>query len=340
MFTEMTYEAILGDMLSRVTSDVDKREGSVIYDTLAPCAYRLAETYFMLNNFIDLVSGDTAVGEYLDRVVADYGIVRKPAINAERKIITSGTVRIGTRWGFSDTSYLIIELLSKDTYKAQCEQSGEIGNQYTGILENIDNVSDITAQLTDILVSGQEEESDDNLRARFYSQLQTPSTSGNADNYTQWALEVPGVGDAKIFPLWNGNGTVKVLIIDSNMEIDETLEQLVYEHIENVRPIGVTLTVDSPTGKAINLNADIILDGTKTLLEVQSSFNNAFSTYLKQMVFEAYSVSYAKVGSILLSTEGVADYSNLLLNNETANIAISDTEMPLLGTIDLTEVAK
>lgn len=60
MWENMTYENILKDMLGRVTSDVDKREGSVIYDALAPAAYKLAEAYFMLNIFLDLVSGDTA----------------------------------------------------------------------------------------------------------------------------------------------------------------------------------------------------------------------------------------------------------------------------------------
>jgi len=97
VFENMTYENILADMLSRVSSDVDKREGSIIYDALAPCAYQLGQTYFMLNNFIDLVSGDTAVGEYLDRVVADYGIKRKAATYAIRKITTTGAVNIGSR---------------------------------------------------------------------------------------------------------------------------------------------------------------------------------------------------------------------------------------------------
>ena len=35
MWENMTYENILNDMLSRVPSNVDKREGSVIYDALA-----------------------------------------------------------------------------------------------------------------------------------------------------------------------------------------------------------------------------------------------------------------------------------------------------------------
>lgn len=338
MFEEMTYENILADMLSRVTSDVDKREGSVIYDAIAPCAYKLAEIYFMLNNFIDLVSGDTAVGEYLDRVVADYGIKRKQAIKAVRKVETTGQVDLGTRWGLNDTTYIITEKISDTEYKAECEQLGTIGNQYSGALENIDNVSGITATLTDIIVNGADTETDENLRNRFYIQIQSPSTSGNIYNYIKWALEVPGVGDVKVFPLWNGNGTVKILIVDNEMSIDQTLEQKVYDYIETVRPIGATVTVDSPEGKAIDVSANIFLDGSKLIDEVMSEFTKTFTEYLKGTVFQTYSVSYAKIGSVLLSTPGVSDYSNLLLNGDTINIVVSDTEMPIVGTVELSEV--
>jgi uncharacterized phage protein gp47/JayE len=337
MFEEMTYENIMADMLSRITNDVDKREGSPIYMALGPCAYKLAEIYFMLNYFINLVSGDTAVAEYLDRVVADYGITRKPATYAVRKIVTTAAVDIGTRWGLNDTVYKITDLISANVYKAVCEQLGEIGNIYSGQLDNIDNVNGVTATLTDIITVGTDEETDDNLRTRFYAQIQAPSTSGNAANYVEWALEVAGVGDAKVFPIWNGPGTVKVLIVDSNMEVDGTLEQAVATHIELVRPIGATVTVDSPTEKTINVSSNLVLDSSKTLAEVITAFTNAFKEYLKSMVFETYTVSYARIGSILLATAGVEDYSNLLVNTDTANIIIADGEMPIAGTITLTE---
>mgnify|MGYP001004181885 CR=1 FL=1 len=337
MFEDMTYENILNDMLSRVPSDVDKREGSVIYDAIAPAAYKLAEMYYQLNNFIDLVSGDTAVGEYLDRVVADYGITRKHAIYAVRKIETTGAVSIGTRWGIQGVTYTITELITANRYKAKCEQPGEIGNQYSGTLDNIDNISGVTAILTDIIISGEEEETDDNLRARFYDQIQSPSTSGNADNYKKWALEVPGVGDAKVFPLWNGNGTVKVLVIDENMAIDPDLPIKVHDYIETVRPIGATVAVESPEERVIDVSANIELDGSKTLNEVIAAFTSAFTEYLKSTVFETYTVSYARIGSILLATEGIEDYTNLLVNSDTANITIGDEEMPIAGTVALSE---
>ncbi|AUS98616.1 baseplate J protein [Clostridium thermosuccinogenes] len=334
----MTYENILKDMLSRVTSDVDKREGSVIFDALAPCAYKLAETYFKLNNFIDLVSADTAVGEYLDRVVADYGIKRKAATYAVRKVEATAPVDIGTRWGLKDTTYVITEKMSDTEYKAKCEQLGSIGNQYSGLLDNIDNVPDVAAALTDIIISGEDEETDDSLRARFYNQIRTPSTSGNADHYRKWAMEVAGCGDAKVLPLWNGNGTVKVLVVDENMAVDEALPAAVAAHIETVRPIGAAVTVESPQEKVISISAGVVLDGSKTLNDVYNSFSKAFSEYLKDIVFKNYSISYARIGSLLLSTDGVADYVNLLVNGGAANITIGETEVPVAGTIALTEV--
>ena len=338
MWEDMTYENILNDMLSRVTSDVDKREGSIIYDALAPAAYKLAESYFMLNLFLDLVSGDTAVGEYLDRVVADYGITRKPATYAIRQIETNGTIDIGTRWGLNDTTYIITELKSEHTYQAQCEQIGSIGNQYSGQLENIDNVSGVTASLTDIITSGEEEETDDNLRSSFYSQVQSTSTSGNVYDYKRWALEVPGCGDAKVFPLWDGNGTVKVLVINENMEIDPDLPAVVYEYIETVRPIGATVTVESPKEKIINIAANIALDGSASQEDVKAEFASLAAEYFRNATFDFYTISYAKIGSLLLSVPGVADYSGLLLNGDTKNIIIGEDEMPILDDITLAEV--
>lgn len=338
MFENMTYENILNDMLNKVTSDVDKREGSIIYDALAPVAFQLAQNYFMLNNFIDLVFGDTAVGEYLDRVVADFGIKRKQSTKAIRKIITTGVVGIGTRWGIEDTTYTVTEKVSDTIYTAICNQLGTIGNQYSGTLENIDNVGGVTAELVDVVESGVDEETDDNLRNRFYTEIQRPSTSGNADDYIKWALEVPGVGNVRVFPLWNGNGTVKVLIVDSNMAIDETLEPIVYEYIETVRPIGASVTVDSPTGIEISVSANVVLDGSMLIADVQSEFTTELTKYLRSTVFDNYSISYARIGSILLSISGLEDYTDLTINGDTVNITINEDEIPIVGLVSLDEV--
>jgi uncharacterized phage protein gp47/JayE len=339
MWEHMTYESILEDALSHVTSDVDKREGSVIYDALAPACLKIAEYYAQLDNFVDLVFGDKAVGEYLDRVVADFGLTRKPATYAARKVTTNEAVDIGSRWAVGDVVYDITVLISGGVYSAVCETAGSIGNTCSGQLSNIDNTSDAIVMLGDIITSGTDEETDDNLRARFYEQIRKPSTSGNVYDYEKWALSVAGVGGAKVYPLWNGNGTVKALIVDYNKAIDKSLEQKAADYIETVRPIGATVTVTSPTGLEIDVTANAALDGSKTLADVQTAFTNSVSEYLKSIVFRMYSISYAKIGSLLLSTSGVSDYDTLLVNGGAVNIAIPDEDIPVTGTITLSEAS-
>ena len=41
MYEDITYEVILKRMLDRIPSTMDKREGSIIYDALAPAAIEL-----------------------------------------------------------------------------------------------------------------------------------------------------------------------------------------------------------------------------------------------------------------------------------------------------------
>jgi len=338
MFEDMTYENILNDMLSRVPDSMDKREGSIIYDALAPVALKLAETYFRLNNFIDLMFADTAVGEYLDRIVANYGITRKPATKAIRKIETTGPIDIGTRWGARDTTYVVIEKISDTEYKAECEQYGEIGNRYTGELENIDNVSGVTAILTDILVSGEDEETDEDLRSRFYNRVKFPATSGNANHYKLWALEVAGVGDVKVLPLWNGPGTVKVVVVNSNKQpASEDVVNAVVQHIEENRPIGAQVTVQSAQPLTINISANIVRDANYTLEQVKTNVSNKITEYLKNIAFRQNFVSYAAIGSLMLDNTGVLDYSNLTVNGGTTNIVIGDEQVAVLDEVVLHE---
>lgn len=354
MWEDMTYENILDDMLSRVTSDVDKREGSVIYDALAPCAYQLAQNYFLLNNFLDLVNGDTAVGEYLDRVVSDYGLIRKPPSHAVREIKSSGPVSIGTRWGLNidnnvevyndkgelfrtrNLPYKIVGSKGVNIYSAICEYAGVAGHIYTGQLENIDNVSGITASMEGVISNGYDSETDENLRTRLYTHLQKPSTSGNIHNYREWVLSVPGVGGAKVFPLWDGAGTVKVVIADNNkMPVTEHLIEEVASYIETVRPIGAEVTVTSCTSKNINLTATIILATGYNLQVVLEAFLSAVEEYFKSIAFSLPYVSIARVGTLLLNTEGVIDYNELLLNGTNSNIVLEEEEIPVLGTVGL-----
>lgn len=335
----MTFEELLQGMLDQVPGDVDKRQGSVIYDALAPAAYFLAQQGFLLNNYVDLIFPDSAVDDYLDRAVSAYGITRKEATAAVRKMTTSAPVQIGTRWEISSVTYTVTAEAGTNMYEVTCDIPGDIGNQYSGAMLPVSNgISGVTAELTDILTPGTDRETDEALRERFYQKVRLPVTSGNAYHYKMWALEVPGVGDAKVFPLDNGPGTVGVLIVNSDRTIESSLEKKVADHIETVRPIGASVTVSSPKSLQINVTANVLLDGSKKIQDVLEAFKVAFSEYLKSLVFNIYRVSYAQVGKLLLETPGVQDYEQLKLNEQSGNIPISEKQIPEIGTVNLSEV--
>lgn len=344
MFEGMTYEAILEDMMNRISDDLDKREGSIIYDALAPAAFHLAQIYFGLDFLVDLASGDTAVAEYLDRIVADYGLTRKAATYATRKITTSGPVEIGTRWGISDTVYAVTGLITTNNYQATCEQLGSIGNAYTGALDNIDNVSGVTAALTDILIPGVDEESDETLRERYRQYLANPAQNSNLAQYKQWAMGFSGIGRAKITPLWNGGNTIKIAITDSNYQpAGTTLVDDFQEYIDpgasglgnGVAPIGSKATVISGTAKNIGVTADVTLSDGYTEPEGTAK---AISDYLASITFEKNSVNYMRIGSTLLDCPSIADINNLKVNTGTVDIPLAGEEIPILNNLSLVVV--
>ena len=79
MFETMTYEYILERMLNRVPKDIDRREGSIIYDALAPAAAELCQMYIDLDVVLDETFADTASREYLIKRAAERGITPYPA---------------------------------------------------------------------------------------------------------------------------------------------------------------------------------------------------------------------------------------------------------------------
>jgi uncharacterized phage protein gp47/JayE len=343
LYEGQTFEAILQRMLDRVPADIDKRPGSVIYDALAPAAAELAQMYIELDVALRLGFGETSSGEYLDRRASDFGIERKPATKAIRKGLFWDAnnqpfdVPVGSRYSCEQVNFVVRSRLAAGEFELECETPGEIGNTVFGSLLPIDYVVGLArAELADVLVPGEDEENDGALRSRYLQKVREPGTSGNAADYKRWALEVPGVGTAKVVPLWGGPGTVKVIITDSDRRpASPSLVDAVAAHIEEVRPIGSAVTVVSATGKPIDVTATVTLATGYTLQQVQDAFVQQLEVYLRETAFELTYVSYARIGTLLLGTPGVVDYVNLAVNGGTSNVALQDEEVPVLGTVSL-----
>lgn len=82
MYENITYEDILQRMLDRVPNNMDKREGSIIYDALAPAAIELQLMYIELDVIMNESFADTASREYLIKRASERGITPEPATNA------------------------------------------------------------------------------------------------------------------------------------------------------------------------------------------------------------------------------------------------------------------
>lgn len=153
------FNNILRRMLDKVEDSIDKREGSIIYDALAPCAAELAQMYIVLKDNIDLVFVDTAVDEYLDRICSQSGVYRKQATKSIRQAKFYDetnelmNVEIGERFTLNDLTYQVVEKNLDGTYKCKCEIAGEEGNRQSGTLIPINYIQGLgKAILADILI--------------------------------------------------------------------------------------------------------------------------------------------------------------------------------------------
>ncbi|RHR53372.1 baseplate J/gp47 family protein [Clostridium sp. AF18-27] len=344
MYEDTTYEIILERMLRNVkenSPELDTRQSSPVYTALAPAAVELQNAYIELGWTLDQMFAETAVREYLIRRCSEWNITPHPAAKAVLKGEFNMEIELGARFSLGTLNYVAVERIGDRTYRMECETAGALENRELGAMVPVDYIPGLTkAELTEIIDSGSDEESTESLLDRYLTKVQKPSTSGNRYDYYNWAMECDGVGAARVFPLANGPGTVKVVISDAGMSAAGAgLVQEVQEHIEELRPVGADVTVASVTEKAINVSAGIKVRTGTNLGTVEHAFQAAMAGYLRKEALDLSYVSLAKIGNLLLGIDGVEDYFDLLLNGDAGNVSLNDEELAVPGAITL-EVAR
>lgn len=355
VYEEQTYEAILQRMLDRIPSSIDKREGSVIYDAMAPAAIELAQMYAELDVQLSLRFPDTASGEYLDRSVAWSGIVRKQATSARLKGLFWGAdetpidVSLGSRFSVGENDYVVASLIEKGQYVLECTLPGSRGNHYSGILLPVDYVRGLVrAEIAELLQPGEDTESDASLYDRYQEKITKPITSANKYQYELWAREIAGVGKAKAFPLWNGPGTVKVVLLDNQMRSPATgVIQEVQRYIDPTQdgkgtgtaPIGPVITVAGAEEMPIDVEVQVTLADLEgaTVESVKALIEVGVREYLEKLAFEDPLVRYTRISNVILDIPPVIDYTHLKVNGLVSeNIQIADGQVAVLGTVTVT----
>lgn len=206
MYENVTYEEILKRMLSRVSQKFDKREGSVIWDTHSPTAIELKILYIELDTIIRETYGDTASRDFLILRCKERGIIPYPATHAVLKgVFTPATVDVlGKRFSIETMNYVVTEKIADGEYKVECEEAGRIGNQYLGSMIPEGYVNHLAAaELTEILIPGEDEEDTEDLRTRYFNSFHDRAFGGNVRDYLEITNAVPGVGSCKVTRVWN-----------------------------------------------------------------------------------------------------------------------------------------
>ena len=312
-----SFEQILDRTLSNeLLINMDKREGSIVYDTLAPLCMELADAYAKMDILESQLSLLTATGTNLDNRAYEQGMAREQATQAERiatfkkyqvdeqtgeyvldgngnKILIDMDIPEGSRFVSPDNDTIIYEFIGKDDEDEnilRCETYGTVGNEYVGTILPLTAIPDLVeAKITSTHIPAQDTESDDELRTRVINKLNSLSFGGNIDSYIEKVSSIEGVGTCKVFPAWQYNGSVLLSVVDSSYEpITESFASRIKEEIDpeddsgkgvGFAPIGHYVTITTPIKSNVKVQFHLDLEAGVTAGNVQEECERRIEEY-------------------------------------------------------------
>ena len=349
MYEDQTYENILDRSLARVASDVDKREGSVIMNAIAPVSAEHADVYIQLGNIVNNGYADTAVRDFLILRCKERGIIPYEATKATLKGKFNMEIPIGSRFNLNELNYVATAFMESADgyfyYQMECETEGTNGNKFFGELSSIEYIDkDLTGELTELLIPAEDEEDTEALRTRYLNSFDSNPFGGNKQDYVEKTDALDGVGGTVVIPVWNGGGTVKLIIINSDFGVaSSTLVKTVQEAIDpdpqgtgsGIAPIGHTVTVVSAVGKTVSIKSRITLNDGYQWSQVKPKAEETLEAYFLEMRknWEKGNlvVRISQIENRLLNLDGILDVADTQLNDVASNLALAQEEIPLLG---------
>ncbi|GIO95055.1 tail protein [Paenibacillus lautus] len=353
---DQTEENIMNRMLNKVPSDIDKSEGSFIWDAQAPVAFMLSEAALWAQELLRRGFASTVASDRpdirsaeLDLRTAEHGIPRREAVASSGSVLFTGkpgtTVPAGTYVAtpadegsgessveYVTTSGVTLSDLGTGTAPIRAVVPGSNGNVPAGVIQLImTSVSGVTSVTNpEPTRSGTDTESDQSLLERFYAKVRSQGTSGNKAQYMQWANEIAGVGGVEVAPLWKGPGTVGLYLIDTDKRAaSQDIVDAVQQYIdpsqdgqgEGVAPAGPVITVMPAAEVAIDISVKVqrTQEQPSTMEEIRKLIEDGVRTYLQQIAFNRKDplVRYTRIAAVLLDIPIIVDYSDLTINGHT-----------------------
>lgn len=210
LFEEQTYENLLENAMARVSSTFDKREGSMVFNGVAPSMAELAQLYIGLDFVLTATYIATAPREYLIERAKDRGMAPKAASSAVFRAEFNIEVPEGSRFSCEDLNFIVTERMTdSDTglsHKVMCETAGSAANDCTGDLIPIEYIPGLSsAKLVELLIPGDDEEDTEVFRQRVLDAAQGQSFGGNQVDYKAKVMSIDGVAAVKVHPAWDAD---------------------------------------------------------------------------------------------------------------------------------------
>ena len=351
-YDSITPESLKSEILADIcqSSGVDVREGSFANVLVSGVAYKLFAGYQQMRQMLFAAFPDATAGEFIDKAAAAVGLERKEAAPATVEVVftgTNGTVIPTQTVVYASASGLCFRTTADTTIvggnATAPAQAANGGAEYNVAVGEIDTMYVNAVGVTGVTnpraaAGGTDPEHDEALWQRYHTKMTLQPTSANQGQYIIWALEVPGVAWAQCIPVWNGGGTVKVIIAgDGRQPVDPEVLQNCVDHLNEKRVIGAEITVTSVAARTVDLYADIELVEGYTLEAVSAQFVQLVNELFDSIPFgSTVTVPYSKILSCLLRCDGVNDYSMLQVDGTTDAVEITAEQSCGVGTVAVT----
>lgn len=354
-------------MKAVLPADIDLSEGGHAWNMTRPTALLVAELCeYILPKVIQFILPEYSSGDILLGHAKQRNITRRDATaatgeititGAEKTVIPAGSVFYTASVngepsvGYETIEDAVISGSGSLKIEIRCTQAGIVGNTPENtIVFAPSKITGITAVTNEEAISGgTEAESDESIINRIleYDQTQGDNYVGSYSDYKRWATSVDGVGSAVVIPAQDDSGLITIVISDANGEpATEQLLTKVYNYImspdnpeKRLAPINANLSVLAPSTMTIAIKATVVIEEEATIESAKLSFISKLNEYLP-VAMEDKEIKYTKIFSALSATEGVSDFSDLLIGAKggsfgTSNIKIETMSLPEISADDI-----
>lgn len=332
VFDTKSFEEFREEVLENISDRYSKIEGSYTSDIVAGVCRELEKLSKNIASLESAIFVTEDSGEYLIRRCADYGITRKLATAAVITVTVTADTDTVLKSGaeLTDSNGKVFFELTQATeltasvptaVTAVCTSTGKLSIPENSI-RFVSSVSGIVIT-NEAQISGTDDETDEALFRRLQFRLQNQPGCGTAADYKRWALEIPGVGYARVKV---GAGEISTFIADDDCgPVSSAQISAVMANFDEKRPLGAVVGVSSATVRSASIAATVQLFDGYSLQEVQAAYEDMLNSYIGEIAFDDRTdvLTLARLSHYLMSIEGVADITAFTLNNGSSNWNIS-----------------